>query len=172
MDTLPKRKHPRLKEYDYSQNGCYYVTICTDKRQHLLGEITVEEIAHDVCRGGALLRPLGIMVEEEIENLQNRYAVTIDKYVIMPNHIHILFCVEQNRDERAEQSPAPTLGDMVCALKSITTKRANLMDKTPGRKLWQRSYYDHVIRSEADYLRIWQYIDENPAKWAEDEYYS
>ena len=171
MEHLPNRKPTRLPGYDYSQANCYFVTICTDKRKHLLSEITVEEIAPDVCRGGALLRPLGIMVEEEIGNLQNRYAVTIDKYVIMPNHIHILFRVEQTRDAGAEQSPAPTLGDMVCALKSITTKRANLMDKTPGRKLWQRSFYDHVIRNETDYLRVWQYIDENPAKWAEDEYY-
>ena len=148
------------------------MTICTDKRRHLLGEITVEETAPDVCRGGALLRPLGTMVEEEIIDLQNRYAITIDKYVVMPNHIHVLFLMEHNRDARAEQSPAPTLGDMICTLKSITTKRANLMEKTPGRKLWQRSYYDHVIRNEADYLRIWQYIDTNPAKWVEDEYYT
>ena len=77
-------------------------------------------------------------------------------------------------EQRAGQSPAPTpdLSGIVGAFKSVTTKAINQLMGTPGQKLWQRSFYDHVIRNEADYLRAWQYIDDNPAHWAEDEYYS
>ena len=145
--------------YDYSENGAYFVTICTDKKRKCLS---------DVSRGGVLPRPFGKVVENELLALSERYEVVIDKYIIMPNHIHILLTVQ-----RAGQSPAPThnLSSVIGAFKSRTTKEINQMMNTPGRKLWQRSYFDHVIRNEADYLRIWQYIDDNPAHWAEDEYY-
>ena len=107
-------------------------------------------------------------MENELLALLERYEVVIDKYIIMPNYIHILPTVQ-----RAGQSPAPThnLSGVIGAFKSRTTKAINQMMNTPGRKLWQRSYFDHIIRNEADYLRIWQYIDDNPAHWAEDEYY-
>ncbi len=157
---MQKRKILRLPIYDYSQNGTYFVTICTDKKRKCLA---------DVCRGGVLPRPMGVLVEKEICALPDRYGICIDKYVVMPNHVHILLTVQ-----RAGQSPAPTpdLSGLVGAFKSVTTKAVNQQTNTPGQKLWQRSFYDHVIRNEADYLRAWQYIDDNPARWAEDEYYS
>ena len=154
------RKRLRLPAYDYSQNGTYFVTICTENRRRCLS---------DVGRGGVLPRPAGIAAEREILALTDRFDVHIDKYVIMPNHVHLLITLQ-----RAGQSPAPTAGlsAIIGAFKSLSTKAINQLDNTPGRKLWQRSYYDHAIRNDADYLRTWQYIHDNPARWAEDEYYS
>ena len=157
---MQTRKSLRLPAYDYSQDGVYFITICTAGKKKCLS---------DVRRGGVLPRPLGTIVEKEILAMSRYCGITIDKYIIMPNHVHILLTIQ-----RAGQSPAPTpgLSAIVGAFKSITTKEGNRIANTPGKKLWQRSYYDHVIRNDADYLRAWQYIDENPAQWAEDEYYS
>lgn len=122
-----------------------------------------------MSRGGVLPRPLGTVVENEILALASRYNITINHYVVMPNHVHILLTV---RRDGQSPSPTPALGNIIGAFKSITTKKINQTEGTPGRKFWQRSYYDHIVRHDADYLRIWQYIDENPARWAEDEYYT
>ena len=94
MERTAKRKRCRLPMYDYSENGAYFVTICTDKKRKCLS---------DVSRGGVLSRPFGKVVENELLALSERYEVVIDKYIIMPNHIHILLTVQ-----RAGQSPAPT----------------------------------------------------------------
>ena len=93
--------------------------------------------------------------------------VTIDEYVIMPNHLHMIVRIS---GETGGASPSPTLYDVVRVLKSLTTRlsRSRLGDLP----LWQRGYYEHVIRGEKDYLEIWNYIDTNPARWAEDRYYS
>lgn len=155
MNDLPKRKPLRMKNYDYSQNGCYFVTICTHNR---------EKILSNVCRGGVLLRPLGKIIQTEICELSKRYGVEIAPYVIMPDHIHMLIRI-CNAQERAEQSPAPTIGDMICAFKSLTTKTANKKDNCAGRKIWQRGYYEHIIRNETDYLQTAEYIETNPLGW-------
>ena len=153
--ALPKRKIVRLPEYDYSRNGAYFITLCTEKRAEILSEIR---------RGGALLRPVGCIAEQTLLELPQRYPVSIDKYVVMPNHLHFILCIR----EAAKSIP---LDAILCAYKSITTKAANQAEHTPGRKLWQRSYYEHVIRNESDYREIWQYIDENPQKWELDRFY-
>lgn len=150
MDNLPKRKQIRLKDYDYSQNGYYFITICTHNKQNTLS---------DICRGGVLLRPFGEIAEKTMHDLKDRYRVQIPSYVIMPNHIHMILIID-----RAEQSPAPTVSDIICAYKSLTTKAANKYNNTHGQKLWQRSYYEHIIRNENDYLEILKYITQNPQK--------
>lgn len=157
--TLPKRKTVRLQHYDYSQNAAYFVTICTHNRQRSLS---------DICRGGALLLPLGEICENEILKLANRFEIKIDNYVIMPNHVHMIISIDK---VRVEQSPTPTIPDIVCAFKSITTKIANVKDGLKGRKIWQRSFHEHVIRGEKEYLKIWEYIDNNPLIWEDDMYY-
>ncbi len=100
----------------------------------------------------------------------------------MPNHVHLLISIV---GERQEQSPCPTtndggdniinlhptIGDIICVLKSISTKKANQMDETKSRKIWQFRFHDHVIRNHKSYLEIWQYIDTNEAKWKEDKFY-
>ena len=151
------RKPTRLRNFDYTQKRAYFVTVCTQGRCEILA---------DICRGGALLLPIGEIVEREIQGIPQKYAVSIDQYVIMPNHIHMIMVLE-NRPQMSSAS----LSDVLCALKSRTTKLANERDGQPGRLIWQRSFHDHIIRDQADYLKIWQYIDENPLRWEQDCFY-
>ena len=163
MNNLPNRKPIRLPGYDYSQKNYYFVTICTDKRKSLLGT---------VVGGGVLdaphvnLSPNGVIVEKILLSMNETYDdVRIDKYVIMPNHIHLIVILSAK--DGPSGTPAPTnmrLPALISTLKRFTNRES-------GINLWQRSYYDHIIRSEADYLRIWQYIEENPIEWQTDEYY-
>jgi len=167
---LPKRKGIRLKGYDYSQNGAYFITICSHNRETIFAEISVGQ---GLC--SCRTTPIGGIIEEEIIALPARYPyVAVDQYAIMPNHVHMTIMIDRMQQGwRQEQSPCPTgtIGDVVCALKSITTKRANQCDGMKGRKIWQARYHDRIIRDEAEYLKIWQYIDENPARWVEDVYF-
>ena len=114
------------------------------------------------------LTPLGQMVERYLLQISDHYpGVTLNHYAIMPNHIHLLLTVTGQRraeSSRPTQRETQRIPRIVAALKRLT-------NQTAGRCLWQDSYYDHVVRSERDYLRIWEYIDTNPAHWAEDEYY-
>lgn len=153
-----QRKQIRLKNYNYSDSGAYFVTICTQNRKQILSKI---------CRGGVELLPNGYICENQIKALQIRYNIKINKYIIMPNHIHLIIIIEN----REEQSPSPTLSDIICAFKSITTKAANKNDNISGRQIWQRSFYKHIIRNEKDYEEIWNYIDTNPLKWETDKFY-
>ena len=114
------------------------------------------------------LTPLGQMVERYLLQISDHYpGVTLNHYAIMPNHIHLLLTVTGQRraeSSRPTQRETQRIPRIVAALKRLT-------NQTAGRCLWQDSYYDHVVRSEQDYLRIWEYIDTNPAHWAEDVYY-
>ena len=145
MPGLPERKRLRLENYDYSNDGFYFITICTKDRKRILSEITLDG------DGGAnvSLKPCGSIAESYIKSFPG-----IDKYVVMPNHIHMIIHKTDGRS---------LVSDMR-AYKSLVSKKI-------GESIWQDSYYDHVIRNSDDYLEKWQYIDENPAKWADDEYY-
>lgn len=157
----PKRKPMRLPEYDYGSNGCYFVTICTQDRRCVLSRVVGQGLAPAENR----LSRYGKLVENELLDLEKRYDfVKIDKYVIMPNHIHAIVRIEK----AAGASPCPTLSDIMCAFKSLATRKcrqAGMMGK-----LFQTSFHDHVIRNRDDYLALWEYTDGNPLKWAEDEY--
>lgn len=155
----------RLPNYDYGTDGYYFVTVCTKEKRCLLGMVVGEGLAPPEVR----LSWVGQMVQEEVAHLPERFPhVTVDKYVIMPNHLHAIL-----RLSAGGASPAPTesLFGILGALKSLTTRKWNQARSIAGEQLWQRSYYDHVIGNQEDYLRIWQYIQENPAKWREDRYY-
>ena len=168
METLAKRKHPRLKDFDYSRNGCYFITVCTKDRAQILSHVVGRGLAPaDAVQ--AELTPTGEILDAQIHALEQRFpGVLIDPYVIMPNHFHLLLSPE----EAAGASPRPTLHAMVGALKSLTTRLANQSDGTPGRIIFQSSCHDHIIRDDNDYLSHWTYIDGNPALWAEDEYFT
>ncbi len=149
----PRRISHQLCGYDYSADGCYYITVCTQGRQKILSEL---------CRGGVLLRPIGRIVEEEIKCMEKRFEICINPYIIMPDHIHMIISIDRSI-KRAEQSPAPTgIDGIMCAFKSLTTKIANRIDNCPGRKIWQRNYYDHIIRNEQDFIAVSDYIRNNP----------
>lgn len=168
------RKHPRLKNYDYRQNGYYYITVNTEANRPLLSTIRSIPDSNTVGRGLAPakaeinLTAIGKIAEEQLLNLEQRYDfVKVDKYVIMPTHIHaivILFGDPMLKDE-AGASPSPTLSDVVCAFKSLTTRICNEKDKVYGRKIFQTSFYDEIIRNECGYWEAWQYIDSNPERW-------
>ena len=172
MAETVRRKQIRLSGSEY-EAGWYFVTICTENRKSILAKMTPIVVGADdsVRPCGALrgfkksLTKIGAIVEECLQRLDNdEDGVCVDKYVIMPNHIHAIICLDGDEGGQSR----PPLQRVMQRFKSITTRRCwNMGLKT----LWQRSYYDHVIRNEQDYLRIWQYIDDNPAGWAEDEYY-
>ena len=159
----PKRKPTRLKQYDYSQNGYYFVTICTHNRKRLFSTIVGQGLAPAANN----LSAFGKIANEEILHLENRYTnIHIDKYVIMPNHIHAIIVIN---NKTAGASPCPTLSDIVCTFKSITTRRCHTISSS--QKIWQTSFHDHIIRDDTDYRKIWNYIDTNPQKWQEDCFY-
>lgn len=178
------RIHPRLKGYDYGQAGAYFVTVCVKNRHFVLSEVVGRGLAPAVVR----LLPFGKVVERELLLLPMRFpSVQVEKYVIMPNHVHVLFrfgetnayygaAGEHHRAAEAHlgaagASPRPTLPQVVGAFKSLSTRAWKKEFGDCTDRLWQTSYHDHIIRNEADYLAHWTYIDENPARWAEDEYY-
>lgn len=155
-------KSIRLKNYDYSLNGSYFITICSYNKNCIFGKVVGQGLCS--CR----LTKIGMIIDDEIKNLEKRYdCIKIDNYIVMPNHIHIIISLE-----RQEQSPCPTIGDIICTLKSITTKKSNVMDNAKGRKIWQTSYYDHIIRNQKEYEDVWSYIEYNVAKWNEDKYFT
>lgn len=167
---MRERKHPRLKGYDYSGPGGYFLTICTDKKKQLLSEI----VGRGLAPAAVHLLPAGELVAEELGKLEGRFpGLVIEQSVIMPNHIHLLLRVPAGASPRptGERSGVNVI-DVVRVLKSMTTRRWNALRGTAGQKLWQPSFYDHVIRDEGDYLTKWDYISANPARWAEDEYYA
>ena len=161
---FPKRKINRLKSWNYSNNGGYFITICTDNRKHILSKICVGD-GFPVPQ----LTKTGQIVDDYIKNINFKYScVTVSEYVIMPNHIHLLLFIDNN----GTGNPSPTVGNIIGWFKYNTTKSVNEKYKTAGNKFWQRSYYDHIIRDEKDYMEKRNYILTNPAKWADDEYYS
>ena len=156
--NLPKRKPTRLKGYDYSNNGAYFITVCTYNRQCILSNIVGEGLC---ALPQHTLTQIGKEIEKSIHYINDNYiGVTIDKYVIMPNHIHLIVIL----DDSGGHGDPPLLQNVIGRLKSYTANK--FMDN-----LWQRSFHDHIIRDEKDYLKIWKYIDENPLKWEEDCFY-
>ena len=153
-----------MKGFDYSENGTYFITICTEKRKKVLCDIVRQGLAPADIK----LTEFGKIAERHIKNISVRYSsCEINNYVIMPNHIHIVLFLNIYT---AGASPCPTVSDIICSFKSITTIecRKNGLD---SEKLFQTSFYDHIIRNEEDYRNHYTYIESNPSKWQEDEYY-
>lgn len=172
------RRSVRLKNYDYSQAGAYFVTICTQNKECLFGTIT---------DGTMTLNEAGKMVQAVWDELPVNYPDTeIDQFIVMPNHVHGIVVIvgaplvgapsneQRSPENRAGTRPAPTLGDIVGAFKSISTHEYThginkyQWPSFPG-KLWQRNYYEHIIRNEDELNKIRNYISQNPAQWVEDE---
>lgn len=160
------RKSIRLKNYDYSQAGLYFITICVNDRSPLFGKIT---------NGEMLLNAVGNMTNNQWLDLPNRFSfIVLHEYIVMPNHFHGI--IESIGYNRAGIKPAPTIGDVVGAFKSLSTNeyiknvKQNNWQPFAG-KLWQRNYHEHIIRNEESYLEIAEYIQTNPLRWQEDKYY-
>ena len=162
-NNFPKRKHPRLDHYDYSIAGAYFITICTQNRRCLLSHIVGQGLAPAEIQYTAY----GQIAREQLLLLEQRYpSLKIDRFVIMPNHIHAILLLE----EMPEDAPRPTLMDIVCAYKSLTTRQCKKVG--PIDKLFQTSFYEHVIRGREDYHEIAEYIVNNPKQWELDRLYA
>jgi len=162
-NNLPKRKHPRLDHYDYSTAGAYFITICTQGRRCLLSRI----VGRGLAPAETQYTTYGQIAQEQLLLLEKRYfSLKIDQYVIMPNHIHAILLLE----DAAGASPRPTIMDIVCAYKSLTTRQCKKVQ--PIDKLFQASFYEHVIRGREDYHEIVEYIVNNPKQWELDKLYS
>lgn len=160
---METRKQNRLPEYDYSRAGGYFVTICVQDREKILSEIVsapqIDGVGADAYIGPQIkLSETGKVVEKFLRNIPG-----IDRYVIMPNHIHMVVIIEDNGPMRAS-APTSSLPQRIKSFKIMVTK-------TLGRAIFQRSYYEHVVRNEQDYLQICEYIENNPMKWELDPLY-
>jgi REP element-mobilizing transposase RayT len=179
---MPHRRSIRLPEYDYSQPGGYFVTVVTEGRRELFGAIVDDEMR---------LNPAGEMVQELWRSLADRFAIVEPgTFIVMPNHFHGILLIHEDvgatfmvAPERAGINPAPAhtrkvgnpkLGEIVGAFKSLTTRQYAAGVKTAAwapfhKRLWQRNYYEHVIRDHDDWNRMHLYIESNPRAWTEDE---
>ncbi len=158
---LPKRKKMRLQGYDYSRAGAYFVTICTKNRQELLWDVGAR-----IARPFFQPQPLsnyGHIIDDAIQNIALHYEmVNVDKYAIMPNHVHIILAICDNHGRAMR---APTVSTIINQMKGYSTKQI-------GISIWQKLFHDHIIRNEQEYQRIWRYIDENPVKWEDDCFFT
>ena len=176
---IHKRRSIRLRGYDYSQVGGYFVTICSWQKECLFGDVIKEENK---------LNELGIIVKECFENIPNRFRNTeVDRFVIMPNHIHVIIIISksvgksnvgaihelplqhepsiQYRKQRRQMLLPKIMG----WLKMNSAKAINQIRDTSGRSVWQRNYYERIIRNEKELNRIREYIWNNPLQWHLDE---
>jgi REP element-mobilizing transposase RayT len=148
---LPNRRSIRLRKYDYNKPGAYFVTICTDNRACDFGEIDSM---------GMNLNELGNQVLSVWNELPDHYpSVKLDVFVIMPNHIHGILNLSES---------TVSLSEVVRAFKTFSSRKANEKNASPGKPLWQRGFYEHVIRNEDDLFQMRQYILNNPLKWELD----
>jgi REP element-mobilizing transposase RayT len=175
-DEYPERRPLRLPEYDYSNNGAYYVTICIhDRTQRLFGDVINDKMQ---------LSDVGHIVYNQWQQLPERFShIQLDEFVVMPNHVHGIVII--NRIGRAPARSAPTkpvnsqndgnyvtIGTIVGTYKSLVANECLKLFKSQNRylgNLWQRNYYEHVIRDEKSLQSVRRYISENPQKWSIDE---
>ena len=173
MPNLPERKPTRLKNYDYSSAGAYFITICTAGRKKLLSEIEI--VGEGLCAlPQTKLTDIGQSVENNIRFINSKYPnIFTENYVIMPNHIHLLITIRENNDNFYVSTGGhgdPPLQKQE-QLYNVIGRMKSYTDKIFGGNLWQRSFHDHIIRNEAEYEKIWNYIEYNAVKWEEDCFY-
>jgi REP element-mobilizing transposase RayT len=165
MSEKPIRKKIRLTDYNYSQNGFYFITICSHKHKPILGHIEEDEM---------ILNDYAEKVDLLLINMSDKQQnIILDKYVFMPNHIHMVLVVEN--DDLSDIHETGII-EFVQEFKSkavmiyIKGVKEGLYEPF-SKKIWQRSYYDSIIRNKDTYDLIWNYIDNNPLKWSLDKYY-
>ena len=148
MMAFYSRKSARIPNFDYSSCNCYFVTICTYKRKCIFG---LPDERND----------FGVIAEEEIKKVPEHYCgIKIDKYVVMPNHIHMIIVLEKEEHN---------LNQIIAQYKSGVSRRIHQMNAK--MEIWQRSYHDHIIRDQKSYEKIWLYIEANPLNWNKDCFY-
>ena len=173
----PQRHHRRsirLKGYDYSQAGAYFVTLVARQREMLFGDVVNEEM---------IVSEFGKIVSEKWEWLETQYPyIELGAWIVMPNHFHGILVIHEHGRGGSRSAPTgdlqiarptPTkrklLGGLIGAFKTVSTKHINLLRQTEGQVVWQRNYYEHIIRDDRETDRIHRYIESNPSMWAEDD---
>lgn len=168
MKFDPRKHHRRsirLKGYDYSLAGAYFVTVVAWQRQMLFGEIVDGEMQ---------LNELGRIVSEKWQWLETQYEyVELGEWIVMPNHLHGILVIHDIGRGGSRSAPTPIkrkpLGGLIGAFKTVSTKQINLLCNTEGQMVWQRNYYEHIMRNEQEMDRIARYIEANPSMWTEDD---
>lgn len=168
------RRSIRLKGYDYSQAGLYFVTICTQNRECLFGNIVgagSKPAQFELSK--MTLNPLGNIVQKTwLDLINHNQNIELHDFVVMPNHIHGI--IEIASSDRAGLEPAPTdakLPEIIRQFKTFSAKRINQLRETKGCPVWQRNYHEHIVRNESAYVKIAEYIQTNPQKWSDDLYF-
>jgi putative transposase len=147
------RRSIRLRGYDYRRSATYFVTICAQHRECLLGEIRDQQFHPNLY---------GEIVSKDLVLLGSQYpGISSNPWVVMPNHIHFNL-------EISQENSVP-LGEIVRSFKYETTQKINLLRESPGLKVWQRNYYEHIIRNETEHQTICNYIHQNPLRWDIDQ---
>lgn len=154
MEQYPQRKRNRLEGFDYSTGGAYFITVCTAGKE----QIFWNTVGADIIRpDNPPLSDIGKIAEQGILQIASKYeGVSVDKYCVMPDHIHLILRIESEIDGRMVS--APTISTVVGSLKRWVSKQV-------GCSVWQKSFYDHGIRNQQDYDETWKYIENNPLKY-------
>ena len=162
---LPKRKPTRLQNYDYSGNGAYFITICTKDRRKILSKITVGTPLPGYPLSGCPQNPCvellwhGEIADRYIRQMDAFYEhISVDQYVIMPDHIHLLITIHGGHPRTGVPTRTSEIARFVGSLKRFCNKEYS-------ENVWQPRYYDHIIRNQEDYNEVWKYIENNPLKW-------
>ena len=156
MDLL-ERKVNRLSEYDYSTPNAYFITICTAGHKNLFWENTSISLHSST---DIPLSRNGHIVKSAILDIPNHYSmISVDHFAIMPNHVHLIMQIKS--DTKGQMQPSPTISHVINQTKGYISKQI-------GFSVWQKGFYDHVIRGEKEYRAIWNYIEGNPGKWLTD----
>ena len=156
----PIRKLPRMRGFDYSKEGVYFVTICSHEKRHLFGDISRidDNIVFSPSR-------IGELIEEVYFRLPDRFPeFTLIHFSLLPNHLHFL-----TMKKYSDYVKSRSLSELVGAFKSLSDRLVR--NEMSGIRVWQKSFYDHIIRNEKDFQTHWQYIEENVNRWNEDEFY-
>ena len=158
--SLPQRKHPRLKNYDYGSSGSYYITICTEKKKCILG--CVPKRTNINVAPETILSDIGKTAKKFIESIAGIYSnIKVENYVIMPNHIHLLITIQDSDNSNGLKAD---VFQMIKAYKRLTAKEI-------GYQFWQASFYDEIIKDDLHFQNVWEYIEFNECKWEDDKYF-
>jgi len=168
-NNLPKRKNLRLRGFDYSTPGAYFITVCTYLRENTLSHVVgaIQESP------GTELSEYGKIVDKIINNIPERFKITVDRYVIMPNHIHLILIINDDEIRAIRESPLrerSVLSKVIGYIKMNSSKEIH--SRFDCMNVWQRGFHDHIIRNRFDYERIAKYIHENPTRWQYDCFFS
>ena len=168
-NTLPIRKPLRLSHYDYNTPGAYFLTFCTHNRKHFLSRIP--ETVHEPSE--PRLTICGQIVDSVIRNIPPHLHITIDQYVIMPNHVHLIVMITEKDTLRAiRESPLHDHSIITKVVGYIKMNASKAIRQHYGDiAVWQRGYHDHVIRNREDYVALAEYIQTNPIRWKLDKLY-